>query len=107
MARKKAVAVLPEADKDRAKRNQNLMNVIIAETFVRHAELSEEDFKAEIGFKDSDKSEEEAVSIAMFNVMVEATKVFLEAEGKLNMMTGLLKACLEDEKIDEEIKDNE
>ena len=82
----------------------NLLNYIIGSTFARHSKLSEEEFLKEIGFENSGKTEDEAVRIAMFNVLTEATNLFIKAKGIFNTASGLLRTYLLDEKIEEENK---
>lgn len=82
----------------------NLMNFIIAKTFSRHSLLSEEEYLKEIGFEGSGKTEEEAVRIAMFNVITETMNEFLKAKQSLRMATGLMKVYLNDESLAEEGK---
>lgn len=79
------------ADEIRAEGHQNLMNAIISKTFTRHAELNEKDYLKAIGFEKTNKTEEEAVNIAMFNVMAEATKVLLKLEGNFNIATNIFR----------------
>lgn len=71
----------------------NLMGFIIAKTFSRHANLSSEDFLKEIGFEGSGKSESEAIRIAKFNIMLEATKTLIETRNLLDLTYQSIKAC--------------
>lgn len=73
------------------KTGDNLMNVIIAKTFARHAELSEDEYLKEIGFENSGKTEDEAVRIGFLNVLGAAMKEFLQAKQSLATATALLK----------------
>ena len=84
----------------------NLLSFIIAKTYARHSEMSEEEFLKDIGFADSGKTEDEAIRIGIFNVLVETTKQLFEAKNSLQIAHGLLKTYLIDEKItkDEEKK---
>lgn len=77
----------------------NLLNYIIASTFTRHSKLSEEEFLKEIGFEKSGKTEDEAIRIAIFNVLVATTNELLRAKNSLKLAHGLMKTCLIDEKI--------
>ena len=98
--KKKKTAEEHAADRDA----NNLMNFIIAKTFSRHTGLSEEEFLKEIGFEGSGKTEDEAIRIAIFNVLVEATNQFLAAKNSLKSTHALMRTYLIDEKIDEEKK---
>lgn len=93
-----------EKAKARQSHNKNLLNLIIAETFARHSKLNEEEFLKAIGFENSGKTEDEAIRIAMFNVLTEATNLFIKAKGIFNTASGLLRTYLLDEKIEEENK---
>lgn len=85
----------------------NLLNYIIGSTFARHSKLSEEEFLKEIGFENSGKTEDEAIRIAMFNVLVATTNELLKAKNSIKMAHSLMKTCLVDEKIVEEEKKGE
>lgn len=77
----------------------NLMNFIIAKTFSRHSKMSEEEFLKEIGFEGSGKNEEEAVKIAMFNVITETMNQLLRAKQSLKMGISLMKLYLNNESV--------
>lgn len=76
----------------------NLMNFIIAKTFSRHANMSEEEYLTDIGFNGSGKTEAEAIRIAKFNVMVELTNQLLSAKHTIKMAHGLIKGYWEEYK---------
>lgn len=80
----------------------NLMNFIIAKTFSRHSKMTEEEFLKDIGFENSGKTEDEAVRIAKFNVIVETMNQLLKARQAIKLAHSLLKTCLIDEKITED-----
>jgi hypothetical protein len=85
----------------------NLLNYIIGTTFARHSKLSEEEFLKEIGFENSGKTEDEAIRIAMFNVLVATTNELIKAKQSVKMAHSLIKTCLFNEKIVEEDKKGE
>lgn len=85
----------------------NLVNYIIGSTFSRHSQLSEEEFLKEIGFENSGKTEDEAIRIAVFNVLVATTNELLKAKQSIKMAHSLMKTCLIDEKIVEDEKKGE
>lgn len=89
------------------KTGDNLMNLIIAKTFSRHAMMSEEEFLKDIGFENSGKTEDEAVRIAFLNVLVETTKQLLQAKQSFKSATALLRTYLIDENITEKENKNE
>ena len=77
----------------------NLVNYIIAATFARHSKLTEEEFLKEIGFEETGKTEDEAVRIAIFNVLTATTNELLKAKNAIKMAHALMKTCLIDGKI--------
>ena len=85
----------------------NLLNYIIGSTFARHSKLNEEEFLKEIGFENSGKNEDEAIRIAMFNVLVATTNELIKAKQSIKMAHSLMKTCLIDEKIVEDEKKGE
>ena len=85
----------------------NLVNYIIGSTFSRHSQLSEDEFLNEIGFENSGKTEDEAIRIAVFNVLVATTNELLKAKQSIKMVHSLMKTCLIDEKIVEDEKKGE
>lgn len=88
-----------ELTKEIVGRHQNLMDLIVSETFVRHAKMTEAEFLKEIGFENSDKTEQEAVNVAMFNLLVEITETLLKAKEQFNQTASLLKLyCKKEEK---------
>ena len=80
----------------------NLLNYIIGSTFSRHSKLSEEEFLKEIGFENSGKTEEEAIRISIFNVLVATTNELIKAKQSIKTASSLIKTCLIDEKIVED-----
>lgn len=72
----------------------NLVKYIIAETFARHSKLSEEEFLKEIGFDNKKVSEDKAVRIGCFNIMVTMMNYMLEIENKLNTTIATMKLCM-------------
>lgn len=79
----------------------NLLNYIISSTFARHANMSEEEFLKEIGFANSGKSEDEAIRIAIMNVLTATTKELIQTRQDIRTTNALLKSILE-EKGDKE-----
>lgn len=73
----------------------NLLNYIVSSTFARHANLSEEEFLKEIGFENSGKSEDEAIRIAIMNVLTATTKELIQTRQDIKQTNALLKAILE------------
>ena len=80
----------------------NLLNYIIGSTFARHSKLTEEEFLKEIGFENSGKTEDEAIRIGIFNVLVATTSELIKARQSIKMAHSLMKTCLIDEKIVED-----
>jgi len=76
--------------------HNGIMNTIITQTFTRHADLPEKTYLKRIGFKGVKISEERAVRIAKFNVIVELTKTLLDCVGKSNMITNFYRTYLQE-----------
>lgn len=85
----------------------NLLNYIIGSTFSRHSKMTEEEFLKEIGFDGSGKTEDEAIRIGIFNVLVATTSELIKAKKSLKMAHSLIQTCLIDKKIVEEEKKGE
>lgn len=83
---------------------QAIMNMIIGKTFARHAQLTDEEYLKEIGFENSGKTEDEAIRIAILNVLVATTSELLRAKDSFKMASALMKLYLNDEGIAEEKK---
>lgn len=105
MEKQKISKETPEETK--AQRHQNLMNTIIAETFSRHSKLDESEFLEKIGFKDTGKTEDEAIRIAKYNVLVQITKTILSIEQKMNIINAILRRYLLQEGLAEEVSEEE
>lgn len=90
-----------KTERPRAEGRQNLLNLIIAETFVRHAGLSEEEYLEKIGFKDKGLTEEQAVRYAMFNVCMELTNTMIKAQTSFNLTKNLFKTLVNGESLTE------
>lgn len=85
----------------------NLIGMIVAKTFSRHAGMSEQDYLKEIGFADKGKTEDEAVRTAFLNVLVASTKELLQARQDLKNISAVLLDCVataDDRKEIEELK---
>lgn len=80
----------------------NLLNFIIAKTFSRHSQMTEEEFLKDIGFEGSGKTEDEAIRIATFNVITETMNQLIRAKESLKTGVALMKTYLFDEKITED-----
>lgn len=87
-------------------RGNSIMNMIMAETFMRHSELSEKEFLSAIGYADSQKSEKECINIAVFNILLEATKIVVDIKETVAEMKTLFKIATNETKIKVERKDN-
>lgn len=82
----------------------NLMNLIIAETFARHSKLTEEEYLKRLGLDKSGKPEEDALRIAKFNVMIEITRTIFELKEKLRLANQVLKTMVLEEEMTENDK---
>lgn len=90
-----------------AHEGQAIMDMIIGKTFARHSNLTEEEFLKEIGFDESGKTEEEAVRIAILNLLVATTGELLRAKDAFKMASSLMKLYLNEESIEKEEKKGE
>ena len=91
-------------EKALAHEGNQIMNMIIAKTYARHHGLDTEEYLEKIGFKDSGKTEEEAIRIGKLNLMVAMTNELLRARQAFKMVSALLKTYLVDEDITKEEK---
>ena len=78
-------------EQKRARGHQNLMNIIVGETMARHAELDEQEFLKRIGFDKSRLGEEQAVRVAMFNVLQGLLREYVLMHDKINTATKTLR----------------
>lgn len=85
----------------------NILNLIIAKTYARHSKLSEEEFLKEIGFENSGKSEDEAIRVATYNLLIETTNQLIQTKSRIKFANELLKTYLIDEKPIIEAKEGE
>ena len=74
------------------KQASKLMNYMILKTYSRHAKLTEEEFLKEIGFEGSGRSEDEAINVAMANVLLEITKKIFEIKDGIRFADAMLKS---------------
>ena len=81
-----------------------ILNMIIAKTYSRHSKLTEEEFLKEIGFENAGKTEDEAIRIAIFNLLVETTRELFRAKDAFNYASAILSLYLKGESITEEKK---
>lgn len=84
------------------KEGSKIMRAIIAKTYSRHANLTEQDFLKEIGFGGSGKTEEEAIRIATFNVLNEITMQLFKAQRTIDLATNTLNLFLNGKEGDKE-----
>ncbi len=84
-----------EVEKERDA-GMNLLNSIINETFCRHNDLTEEEYKAKLNATESKLTEDELVKTGLYNVMVELTKQVFKLQQKTNIMVGTLQIALKE-----------
>lgn len=72
----------------------NLMRYLIAETFARHSELSEEEFLKELGFDPEKIGEDKAVRIALYNIIIEIMKLKFKNQETIKTMQAVLTLAL-------------
>lgn len=80
------------------KQFDNLLTFIVGKTFARHAKMGEEEYLKEIGFDGSGKSEDEAVRIGIYNVLVASMTELIKAKKSFKNANELLKIYLTEEK---------
>ena len=80
-----------------------LLNFIIAKTYARHANLTEEEYLTEIGFGGSGKTENEAFRVALMNLLIETSNKIIDTRKKIQNITECFKMNLidKDEKTGE------
>lgn len=83
------------------KQFNNLLTFIVGKTFARHAKMGEEEYLKEIGFEGSGKSEDEAVRIGIYNVLVASMTELIKAKKSFKNANELLKIYLTDKKGEE------
>lgn len=83
----------------------NLLNFIIAKTYARQAEMSENEFLESIGFAETGKSENEAFRIALMNILIAISNKVIDSRQKIKNITECFKLMLVDNKENE--KDGE
>ena len=76
------------------RKGEQLLNAIIAKTYSRHALMGENEFLHEIGFAESGKSENEAVRIAISNLLIEMTGTLFKIKNSINYVNEMLKIYL-------------
>lgn len=75
----------------------NLLNFIIAKTYARQANMTEEEFLQSIGFEGSGKTENEAFRIALMNVLIALSNKIIDTRQKIQDITQCFKMMLVDE----------
>ena len=73
-----------------------LLNFIIAKTYARHANLTEEEYLKEIGFEGSGKTENEAFRVALMNLLIETSNKIIDTRKKIQNITECFKMNLID-----------
>lgn len=93
----------PVEQKEMGKTANTLLNFIIAKTYARHANLTEEEYLKEIGFEGSGKTENEAFRVALMNLLIETSNKIIDTRKKIQNITGCFKMNLidKDEKTGE------
>ena len=76
------------------RKGEQLLNAIIAKTYSRHALMNEKEFLQDIGFGESGKSENEAVRIAISNLLIEMTGTLFKSKNSINYVNEMLKIYL-------------
>ena len=71
-----------------------LLNFIIAKTYARHANLTEEEYLKEIGFEGSGKTENEAFRVALMNLRIETQNKIINTRKKNQNITECIKKKL-------------
>lgn len=88
--------------KEQIAKTTTTLNKMIATTFARHKDLSEEEYLKRIGFDKFNLPEKQAVKVAQFNALSEMTKEILILERKFGTMVDLLQYVLGENKTEKE-----
>jgi hypothetical protein len=83
-------------EKEKLKNGMNVLNTIINETFCRHNDLTEEEYKERLKAKDSEFTEEQLVMVGLYNIMIELTKEVFRLQQKTNLTAGTIKLFLDE-----------
>lgn len=86
---------------ERVDKANKILNMIVAKTYARHSKLTEEEFLKEIGFENSGKTEDEAVRIAIYNLLIETTRELFKAKEAFSYASAILSLYLKGENITE------
>jgi len=81
-----------------------ILNMIVAKTYARHSKLSEDEFLKEIGFEKSGKTEDEAIRIAIYNLLIETTRELFKAKTAFTYASSVLSLFLKGEETKKEEK---
>ena len=84
---------------------QDLIDKIVALTFARHADLTDEEFLKAIGMSEKDGTVDEKVRTAKYNLIVAITKELLKSCDTVKRLTAIMKMMLEVE-IDDKKGEN-
>ncbi len=79
---------------------QDLIDKIVALTFARHADLTDEEFLKAIGMDKKDGTVDEKVRSAKYNLIVAITKELLKSCDTVKRLTAIMKMMLEVENED-------
>lgn len=80
----------------------NLLNFMIAKTYARHSNMTEEEFLKDIGFEGSGKTENEAFRIALANVLIALSNKLIEARQKIQSITQWFEICMKEKEENKE-----
>ena len=86
------------------KKANDILNMIVAKTYARHSKLSESEFLKEIGFENSGKTEDEAIRIAIYNLLIETTRELFKAKTAFTYASSVLSLFLKGEETKKEEK---
>lgn len=83
-------------EQEKLEKGLNVLNTIINETFCRHNELTDEEYKEKLKIKDADISEDRIVKVGIYNVLVELTKEVFRLQQKTNLTAGTIQLFLDE-----------
>jgi len=82
-----------------------ILNTIINETFCRHNDLTEEEYKENLKAENSEFDEARLIRVGMYNILVELIKEVFRLQQKTNLTAGTIQLFLnEKEKENEQSK---
>jgi hypothetical protein len=90
-------------EQEKLENGLGVLNTIINETFCRHNDLTEEEYKEKLNAKESEFDETRLIRVGMYNILIELTKEVFRLQQKTNLTAGTIQLFLK-EKENEQSK---